>query len=324
MSFPLNLYLGAFGLAFAATLLTLPIWRRICTRFELVDAPGARKIHSQTTPLAGGLAVWTGLCLALFAGWLALKGTMLPVAWQYPLAHGFARRGLEVIAIAIGSGGMLLLGLLDDRYELKPAIKFGGQVVIALITAASGLRITIFVHSELFSFFVTVLWILTVVNAFNFMDNMNGLCSGLGAIGAFCTAIIASQSGQYLNTLLALAVAGALLGFLPHNFPKASAFLGDSGSHLVGYLLAVLVISPHFYSKTNPSQWAVLKPLLLLAVPLFDICSVIIIRWRLGKPFYIGDNNHLSHRLVRHGLSKPRAVLVLLLAAALFGALATF
>jgi UDP-GlcNAc:undecaprenyl-phosphate GlcNAc-1-phosphate transferase len=130
------------------------------------------------------------------------------------------------------------------------------------------------------------------------------------------------MEGQYLVAILGLLVCGALLGFLPHNFPKATAFLGDAGSHLVGYLLAVMAILPHFYNRQNPRPWAVLTPLLVLAVPLADLIWVVILRWHMGKPFYIGDNNHLSHRLVRRGYSRPSAVLLIWLLATALGSLA--
>ncbi len=115
---------------------------------------------------------------------------------------------------------------------------------------------------------------------------------------------------------------GALVGFLPWNFPNARAFLGDAGSHLVGYLLAVMAILPHFYTKQNPRPLAVLSPLLVLAIPLADLAWVVILRTRAGKPFWIGDTNHLSHRLVRTGLSRTRAVLVIWLIAAIIGSIA--
>jgi UDP-GlcNAc:undecaprenyl-phosphate GlcNAc-1-phosphate transferase len=166
------------------------------------------------------------------------------------------------------------------------------------------------------------LWILTVTNAFNFMDNMNGLCAGVGAIGAGAFALIAAIHGQYLVASLALLVTGALFGFLPYNFPKATAFLGDAGSHLVGFLLAVLAILPHFYSKKDPDAWAVLTPLVVLAVPLFDLVWVVGLRWRIGQPFYVGDTNHLSHRLVRRGFSRTNSVVLIWLLSAAAGLLA--
>jgi UDP-GlcNAc:undecaprenyl-phosphate GlcNAc-1-phosphate transferase len=216
---------------------------------------------------------------------------------------------------------MLAVGILDDRHELRPAIKFGGQVLVALLVAAAGVRVTLFVHNSLFSYVVTILWIVTVINAFNFTDNMNGLCAGLGVIAAFYFAAFSGAAGHYLVALLASLVCGAVAGFVPYNYPGARAFLGDSGSHLVGYLLAVLAILPHFHTADAPRAWAVLSPLLILAVPLGDLVQVVLLRWRRRKPFYIGDHNHLSHRLVRAGLSPAGAVALIWIVALLLGAL---
>ncbi len=238
---------------------------------------------------------------------------------EYLLSYGLHRRVLELSGILVGGIGMLILGLLDDKHELRPAPKFAGQLLIAFLVAASGVRITLFVPSLLFSYALTVLWILTVINAFNFMDNMNGLCTGLGAIGAFYFGTIAAVAGQYLVALIAFMTLGSLLGFLPYNFPRARAFLGDSGSHLVGYLMAVLAILPHFYTSRHPHPLAVIVPLLVLAVPLIDMGWVVCLRTLKGQPFYIGDTNHLSHRLVRSGLTRPAAVALIWVAAALIG-----
>src|SRR6185369_13101621 len=181
----------------------------------------------------------------------------------------------------------------------------------------------LFVHNEIFSYVITALWLVTVINAFNFIDNMNGLCGGLGAIGAILFAIIAAVHGEYLVAIMAFLMAGALIGFLPYNFPKARAFLGDSGSHLVGYLLAVMAILPHFYNRQNPHPLAVLSPLLVLAVPLGDLAQVVLFRSLKGKPFWIGDTNHLSHWLTRQNLSRTHSVLLIWLIAVMIGILAT-
>jgi UDP-GlcNAc:undecaprenyl-phosphate GlcNAc-1-phosphate transferase len=341
MTFPLDLYLVAFLASGVTTALVLPLWRKWCYRTGLVDDPGHRKIHGTPTALAGGLAVLTGLILPLLGGLIALAVRAQwfagepgdPVGQAGPswallaaepvqlLKYGFDRRGLQLAAILLGALAMAALGWWDDKHELRAATKFGGQLLIAGLVAAAGVRITLFVDNLGFSYAITVLWILTVTNAFNFMDNMNGLCAGLGAISAWLIALSAAGQGQYLVTLLALLACGALLGFLPFNFPKASAFLGDAGSHLTGFLLAVLAILPHFYSKENPNTWAVLNPLLILAVPLADLIWVVLLRWRLGQPFYVGDNNHLSHRLVRRGWSRTQAVLLIWLMAAGLGTL---
>lgn len=312
MNFPLNVYLAALAGSALVSFATLPLWRRLCERIGLVDDPGHRKIHESPIALAGGFSVLTGMVAPLLAGAVMLHWNLPQLGPADPLlAHGLAVRHLQLAAIVAGAFVIVAIGCLDDKFELRPITKFGGQLLVAAMVASSGVRITIFVHNLAFSYAVTMLWMLTVINAFNFMDNMNGLCSGLGALCAWFFAMIAAMEGQYLVAILALLVCGALLGFLPHNFPRARAFLGDTGSHLVGYLLAVIAILPHFYNRQNPRPWAVALPLLILWVPLFDLAWVVVLRRRLGKPFYVGDNNHLSHRLVKRGWSRTDAVLLI-------------
>ncbi len=336
VTFPWNVYwLAALGAALVSAG-CLPLWRQWCRRTGLMDDPGHRKIHHEPIPLAGGLAVATGLVVptilaSLILWWRGsrewLQAVVLgadPSDPVFLLKYGLGRRAAELAGILAGALGMLALGWVDDQRELRPQQKFLGQVLVALLVAASGARITLFVHNVLFHYAITILWILTVVNAFNFMDNMNGLCAGLGAIGAACFAAIAAGAGQYLVALMAFLTFGALVGFLPYNFPRATAFLGDAGSHLVGYLLAVLAILPHFYTRRHPQHWAVLIPLLVLAVPLLDLFWVVVLRWRKGQPFYVGDTNHLSHRLVRSGLSRTWAVIVIWALACAAGGLGLF
>jgi UDP-GlcNAc:undecaprenyl-phosphate/decaprenyl-phosphate GlcNAc-1-phosphate transferase len=316
-----HLYFGACGFAALATATSLPFWRRWCLKSGAMDDPGHRKIHASPIPLAGGMAVMTGLLVSLLAGVaVAVLGSRASVAGLFE--YGLSVRSIQLLSLTAGALGMLLIGLLDDRTELTPLIKFGGQLVVALVVAAAGMRITLFVHSALFSYVITAFWILTVVNAFNFMDNMNGLCAGLGAIAAGWFGLMAAFSGQYLVATMAFLVTGALLGFLPFNFPQATAFLGDAGSHLTGYLLAVLAILPHFYTQKHPRPLAVLTPLLVLAVPLIDLLWVVVWRWKHNRPFHIGDTNHLSHRLVRRGFTPALAVAQIWLLAAGAGALA--
>ena len=345
MTFPFNVYLAAFISAFLTTLFSLPLWTRWCLRAGLVDEPGRRKIHDQPVPLAGGLAVMSGMLAPVVLASAFLFGagvdrglhstplspdpshpTSPPMALDmnaaYLLQYGLSHRALQLAAIFAGAIGSILVGWLDDKHELRPRVKFAGQVLVALIVAASGVRVTLFVHNSLFHYAVTILWIVAVINACNFTDNMNGLCAGLAAIAAGYFGLLAAAQGQYLVALIAFLTCGALLGFLPYNFPQARAFLGDAGSHLLGYLLAVLAILPHFYTPLHPRRWAVLIPLLVLAVPLLDMLWVVLLRWRLGRPVYQADTNHLSHRLVGLGISPTRAVLMLWLAAAAMGALA--
>jgi UDP-GlcNAc:undecaprenyl-phosphate GlcNAc-1-phosphate transferase len=283
--FPFNFFLAAFAGAFLTTLLVLPLWRKWCLRTNLVDDPGHRKIHNSPIPLAGGFAVLTGILLPLAIGAILLKLGIVKISSAGLIIHGIDRRAIELAVLALGSVAITILGWLDDKHELKALPKFIGQFLIAFAVAAACKRITLFVPSEVFSYAVTILWLLTVINAFNFMDNMNGLCAGLGAIGAFIFALIAAANGEYLV---------AITGFL----------------------------MPHFYTKQNPRPLAVLAPLLVLAVPLLDLAQVSLFRTLNKKPFWSGDTNHLSHRLVRAGMSRPRAVLVIWLIAAVVGSIA--
>jgi UDP-GlcNAc:undecaprenyl-phosphate GlcNAc-1-phosphate transferase len=327
MPFPFNVFLLALLGAGAATAFSMPLWRKWCQRMGVMDDPGERKLQNTPVPLAGGLGVITGLLAPILAGMILmylpgdLGRPLLGTVTERIFAHGMAKEALQLAVILAGAVGMLLIGLWDDRFELKPSVKFSAQFIVAFAVAAAGVRITLFVPSTLFHYAITILWILTLVNAFNFMDNMNGLCGGLGLIGAWCLGLWSATNGQFLVATTCFLIAGALIGFIPYNFPRASVFLGDAGSHLIGYLMAVLAILPHFYTVKHPQKWAVLTPLLVFGVPLGDLAWVVVLRWRLGKPFYIGDNNHLSHRLTRRGFSRTRAVLLIWLLAAALGAL---
>ena len=204
MTFPFNFYLAAFAGAFLTTLLALPLWRKWCLRTNLLDDSRDRKnydapkIHSGAIPLAGGFAVLTGILLPLMIGASFVKFGIVKISFTNLIAHGLERRGLELATIVFGAIAVTFLGWFDDKYELKPLPKFAGQFLIALLVAFACKRITLFVPSVAFSYIITILWLLTIINAFNFMDNMNGLCAGLGAIGALIFALIAAASGEYL------------------------------------------------------------------------------------------------------------------------------
>ena len=233
-----------FG-AWLTAFLTLPAWRAWCRRIGLVDDPGNRKIHKQPIPLAGGFAVMTGLAVPLLLGVLELKFHFLSAVTDKPLDYGLSRRAIQLSAIFLGAVGMLGLGWLDDKHELRPAAKFVGQLFIAGLVAAAGVRITLFVHNVVFSYLVTVLWILTVTNAFNFMDNMNGLCTGLGAISAGYFGMIAAVDGQYLVALMAFLTCGALLDFCRIIFQRPARF---SATRAVTWLVTCSPCSP--FSRT--------------------------------------------------------------------------
>ena len=295
----------------------------LARRLGFVDRPGERKIHREPMPLLGGVAVWAGWVLTVVAGTLAamavsrlapswLGGSVSAVMPGLPIVLG------RLLAITAGAALMLALGLWDDRRPMGALAKFAGQVVIAAGVAAAGVRVTAFLASDILGFLLTVLWIVTIVNAFNMFDNMDGLCAGTGAVCALLFAFIGGVSGQYFVLMLSIALAGALAGFLPHNLHPARMFLGDAGSHFVGFSLAVIAVLTTFYGAERGTRLAIVIPVIVLSLPLFDLASVVWIRWREKRPIHKGDTRHLSHRFLRLGFSqRVTAIVIYLMALAL-------
>lgn len=317
----LLVYFYVFDVSFLLALLLTPVFKRLSHQWGYVDQPNLeRKIHTSAMPLLGGAAVFGAFALNILFNYLVV----LPAATRIDLSFvelselrlhvdGAFSVWPKLVVLLVGGLLMVLLGMIDDKRDLGARTKLLGQVVIAVLIAASGMRVTVFIHSELVSFILTVLWIVTITNAMNFLDNMDGLCAGIGLICSLVFAFIAGIQEQYFVCLTGLALAGALLGFLPHNFKPATIFLGDAGSHFVGYMLAVLPVMGTFYQPGEQTHLPVLIPLLVLAVPLFDLVMVMWIRIRRGQPVYIGDVNHISHRLVRLGLPQSWAVTLIYL-----------
>ncbi len=310
------LYSLALAGGLACSLGSFPLWRRWAARRGLVDRPGPRKIHRRATALAGGPMIATGLVLPLAAA--LLLGPAL-LGGSGPLSHGLAARSLPAAVLALGAVGMLALGMADDRRALGAPAKLGLQLLAASAASLWGVRIDLLPQFPLAGHALAVLWILLLVNAYNLSDNMNGLCGGLALLAALALSAHAALPGRWLAASFGFLAAGALAGFLPCNFPRARVFLGDSGSHLAGYLVAVLSILPLSQGAGGAGSWA--APPLLAGVALADTAWVVLHRLRRRRPVWVGDTNHLSHLLVRRGLSPGRAVALLWLAQALLCAL---
>jgi UDP-GlcNAc:undecaprenyl-phosphate GlcNAc-1-phosphate transferase len=320
-------YFFVFDVSFGLALLLTPICKRLSAQYGYVDQPDLeRKTHTQAMPLLGGVAVF-----AAFAGNILFQYlVMLPLGARLDLPgvdfcavqvhiEGALTVWPKIVVLLVGGALMVALGLYDDKHDLRAGKKLLGQILIASMVAAAGMRVTLFMPSEVLSFGLTILWIVTITNAMNFLDNMDGLCAGVGLVCALLFALVAGMQDQYFVCLLALVLAGALLGFLPHNFKPATIFLGDAGSHFVGYVLAVLPVVGTFYQEGTARYLPILVPLFVLAVPLFDLGVVMWIRLRRGEPVYIGDRNHISHRLVRLGLPESWAVTLIYLLTATLG-----
>lgn len=316
-------YFYVFDVSFVLALVLTPVLKRLSVQWGYLDQPDQeRKTHPHAMPLLGGVAVFGAFALNIIFNYIVA----LPVAARWDLSEhipGAFSVWPKLVVILVGGLLMIALGLYDDKHDLRAHTKLLGQVVIALMVAAAGMRITLFVPSQFVSYALTVLWIVAITNAMNFLDNMDGLCAGVGLVCALLFAFIAGIQEQYFICVLALALAGALLGFLPHNFKPATIFLGDAGSHFVGYTLAILPILGTYYRSEEQTYLPVLIPLLVLAVPLFDMAMVMWMRIRRRQPVYLGDVNHISHRLVRLGLPQSWAVILIYLITATLGLGAT-
>ena len=291
--------LCAFALAVGVT----PVARRLAFRLDIVDLPSTRKIHSRPMPLLGGAAIYVAVIAAL-----ALFGDRFYV--------------LQVAGILIGATLCSFMGLWDDRLGLSAWTKLGGQVVSALILVISGVQVLLFHHQAL-NILLTLLWTVGITNAMNLLDNMDGLSGGVSAIAAAFFLLLAAMSGQYLVGILAAALLGACIGFLVYNVNPASIFMGDTGSLFLGFMMASVGIKLRFPGNVYFVTWMV--PLLVLGLPIFDTTLVFISRLRRGKnPLTTPGKDHLSHRLVRMGLSQRETVLILYLVCGALGVLAVY
>jgi UDP-GlcNAc:undecaprenyl-phosphate/decaprenyl-phosphate GlcNAc-1-phosphate transferase len=296
--------------AFALSVGLCALARRWAPRVGLIDSPGGRKAHKAPTPLGGGVAIWVAVVTIPAIGALVLwysPGLLPPDLTKY--AKGFWERSGELFSILTLSTVAMVIGLLDDRKGLHWRSRLIAQFVLATLVVASGVRLTLFLPEwvHFLSGTLTVFWIVGLTNAFNFLDNMDGLAASVGIIAAllFAGAQIAVES-LFVPAVL-LVVVGSLAGFLVHNHHPARLFMGDAGSNFLGFLLGCLTVAGT-YTRPGYSPYSVLTPLLVMAVPLYDSTSVILIRLREGRSPFQPDRRHFSHRLLDRGLTPTRAV----------------
>jgi UDP-GlcNAc:undecaprenyl-phosphate GlcNAc-1-phosphate transferase len=302
--------------------------RRFAWRVGLMDRPGHRKIHSAPMPTAGGLAIWLGIVFPLAAGqfclWLFGNADWMP-KFVAEHAAGFLHQSIKLWTLLAGGTVLMVLGLIDDRRGLGWRVRITVQTLVAAAMVALGWRMSLFIDVPWLTAALSVIWIVGLVNSFNMLDNMDGLSAGVAAIAAAMLAAMMlttprpdNNQPQLFVAGLLLVIVGSLVGFLWHNRPPARLFMGDAGSYLIGYLLAMTTLSATFAGGNLPRH-AIIGPLCVLAVPLYDTASVVLIRLMEGRSPFAGDKSHFSHRLVELGLSKPRAVLTIYLATATCG-----
>ena len=312
-----RVYLLALAGGFAATLAATPLCKRLAVRLDFMDRPADNhKGHTKATPLLGGLA--------MFSAWLLCIGAGLAIAGKMPLFQehlaGLHTVFLPLLSIVLGALLAVALGLIDDKYALKAGTKFLGQFIIAAIAVTFGkIQIGLFLPHPALVWCISVLWIMLMMNAINFFDNMDGLAVGTIAIAMGLFTVVAGLHHQYFIAVFSALCCGICCGFWVFNTTPASIFMGDSGSHFLGYLAAVTAAGVTFFSKDSATRLPVLMPLFILALPLFDTAMVVLIRTWNRKPFWIGDHNHISHRFVKMGMSRKQAVMLVHLLALTIG-----
>jgi UDP-GlcNAc:undecaprenyl-phosphate GlcNAc-1-phosphate transferase len=269
-----------------------------------MDQPDARrKVHEVPTPRLGGLAILTSTLIVT----LVLGG-------QYNLD--------QLLGILVGAALVSFVGFWDDRFTLSPGFKFLGQLVAVGVLLATGVRVTT-LPWEALDYLVTVVWMVGITNALNFLDNMDGLSGGIAAIAAAHFALMCAFSGQYLVGALAVAVMAACIGFLVYNWNPATIFMGDSGSLFLGFTLAAIGIKLRFPDNVPFVTWMI--PILVLGLPIFDTTLVFISRLRRGlNPMTTPGTDHSSHRLTYAGMTRREAVFLLYIVAFLLGMVALF
>jgi UDP-GlcNAc:undecaprenyl-phosphate GlcNAc-1-phosphate transferase len=323
----LALLVLAFSLSLPLTGYLIHAGRR-WGQLDAPDAPGSggRKNHAHATPNTGGIGIFLGVAIPLTAilaaTWLipqdswALMGPLSVVGEHIPGLRQQTPAGLGVL---VALTAMHILGLIDDRKRLGPFLKLGVQLGVALFLAIfCDVRVLHLLEEPwgiaglMASVVISVLWMVVITNAMNFLDNMDGLTGGVAAIIASLFLGATLIHGQWFIAAMAALLVGSLIGFLYYNFPPAKVFMGDGGSLVVGLLLAIISIRTTYLTGDGQAHWhALLMPLVMLAVPLYDFTSVTVIRIAQGRSPFVGDQSHFSHRLVRKGLSRRTAVLVI-------------
>ena len=305
----MNLFLAVFLISAALTLLLTPAAKKIALKVGAVDRPSKRKIHKNIIPRFGGLSIFISFVAAIIFSLVFAK------------SFGIKLNGREILALqGILYGGTLitLLGLFDDLRGVPAFAKLAGQIAASGVAVYFGAQI-LFVSTPFTKILmlgawaipVTVMWMVAITNAINLIDGLDGLASGITFIAAATLFIVAVKMGQMDSAILLAALAGAALGFLRYNFFPASIFLGDSGSLLFGFLLACASIVGVLKSTL---VIALIIPIVVLGIPIYDTATAIIRRAIKGRPIFEADKKHLHHRLMKAGFNQRQVVIMIYVA----------
>lgn len=306
-------YSLVFAVAFVATALLVPPVRQLAIKFGIVDEPGPRRVNKRPIPRLGGIAMFGGFLVALTVEYIfELMGI-----WHGPI-HIPGQINVQIIGIIIGVGFIVGVGVADDIYNIRPAVKFLGQVVAACIIAGTGTLLYVFhlpfspeaIELGIWAYPITVIYLVCFVNIINLIDGLDGLAAGITAFSAVTLFIMLMTLYRFDAALLAAITVAMATGFLIYNFNPASIFMGDSGSMQLGLLLGTVSLlgTARFLSVTM-----LIVPIIVALVPIIDTAAAIVRRLRGHKSIAAPDAGHIHHRLLRHGFSQRKAVLLIYL-----------
>lgn len=290
----IQIFLCGFFFPLLFVFVFAPLFRKIAFKFKILDYPEARKIHAEPTPRIGGLIIFLGLAVGL-----AVSGKMTPV----------------LSPILCSSSVILILGLVEDIHPLSARTRLFWQLAASVALVFSGLRVSFMpqgVLGEAIELIITVIWLVGVTNAYNYLDGLDGLAAGSAAVNLCCFATILFTSGQRELSLFCVILMGACLGFLPHNFNKKKMFLGDAGSTFIGFILAAIALAGNWASD-NIVKISI--PILVLGIPIFDMVFTTFLRIRDGKVktflewLKYSGKDHFHHYVVDLGLRPYGAVI---------------
>ncbi|MFH1459577.1 MAG: MraY family glycosyltransferase [Candidatus Omnitrophota bacterium] len=303
-------YIFLFGLI--CSYLFVLFFKKIALRFNIVDFPDKeRKTHKYPIPLLGGVGMFIAylstITVNLFLLLYLHQQNLLPQEISLHLAGVFSvLRILSVLVIC--TLAMVTVGLIDDLRKISAKFKLVLEVILCCILFFNGIKISLFIDNQIFQVVLTFFWIIGITNAFNLLDNMDGLCALTALISSTIFLIWSLISSQIFMVLILACFCGVLSGFLFFNFPPAKIFMGDAGSLFIGFTLSILTILNTYYLPSAKKAIIVIMPLVIMAIPIFDTISVIIIRIKNRKSIFTADKNHLSHRLIKKGMSEKQSL----------------
>ena len=279
-----------------------PSVQRLAVRWGAVDKPEARKVHKGIIPRLGGLAIYAGFLAAVLAS--------VHMTW-------------ELLGILVGGTAILLLGVVDDVYQISAKTKLLGQIAAASVLLLFDIRIDwltnpfgSMIYLDMWAIPITLIWVVSLTNTLNLIDGLDGLAAGVSVIAAVTIFLMAVELNFWLVAVLTAALAGSALGFLYFNFSPAKIFMGDTGSMFLGYMLAAVSLVG---TVKSAATIALIVPMVALGLPILDTACAIIRRFNNGQPIFKPDRGHLHHRLLDMGLTQKQVVLILYLVTIVLG-----